>query len=171
MILTNEYDKTADSADKVTEAMKAQKKAAQDAAKAIVDDLEKSLQSAESQLDSVKNKFNDLKDTISGSVTDVIDFGGALESGNFIQGLVSQANAAKTFADKVKQLIQLGLSERGIRQVLDAGFESGTLIADQIILGGSTVVQQINELVASVAAVADEVGVAGCSEFLSGWCR
>ena len=163
--LTNEYDKTADSADKVTEAMKAQKKAAQDAAKAIVDDLEKSLQSAESQLDSVKNKFNDLKDTISGSVTDVIDFGGALESGNFIQGLVSQANAAKTFADKVKQLIQLGLSERGIRQVLDAGFESGTLIADQIILGGSTVVQQINELVASVAAVADEVGVQGAQNF------
>jgi len=163
--LTNEYDKTADSADKVTEAMKAQKKAAQDAAKAIVDDLEKSLQSAESQLDSVKNKFNDLKDTISGSVTDVIDFGGALESGNFVQGLVSQANAAKTFADKVKQLIQLGLSERGIRQVLDAGFESGTLIADQIILGGSTVVQQINELVASVAAVADEVGIQGAQNF------
>jgi predicted nucleic acid-binding Zn-ribbon protein len=163
--LTNEYDKTADSADKVTEAMKAQKKAAQDAAKAIVDDLEKSLQSAESQLDAVKNKFDDLKDTISGSVTDVIDFGGALESGNFVQGLVSQANAAKTFADKVKQLIQLGLSERGIRQVLDAGFESGTLIADQIILGGSTVVQQINELVASVAAVADEVGIQGAQNF------
>lgn len=163
--LTAEMDRVAGSSDQVTEAMKAQRKAAQDAAKAIVDDLEKSLQSAESQLDAVKNKFDDLKDTISGSVTDVIDFGGALESGNFVQGLVSQANAAKTFADKVKQLIQLGLSERGIRQVLDAGFESGTKIADQIILGGTTVVQQINELVASVAAVADEVGIQGAQNF------
>jgi hypothetical protein len=145
--------------------MKRQKKAAQDAAKAIVDDLEHSLQSAEKALDDVKSKFDDLQSTISGSVTDVIDFGGALESGNFMQGLVNQANAAKIFADKVKQLVQLGLSERGLRQVLDAGFESGTLIADQIILGGTTVVQQINELVASVAAVADEVGLQGAQNF------
>jgi uncharacterized protein YjbJ (UPF0337 family) len=163
--LTDEMDKLAGSSDKVTEAMKRQKKAAEDAAKAIVDDLEKSLQSAERALDDVKSKFDDLQGTISGSVTEVIDFGGALESGNFMQGLVNQANAAKTFADKVKQLVQLGLSERGLRQVLDAGFESGTLIADQIILGGTTVVQQINELVASVAAVADEVGLQGAQNF------
>ena len=163
--LTNEMNNMAESSDKVTEAMKRQKQAAQDAAKSIVDDLEKSLQSAEQQLDDVKSKFDDLQSTISGSVTEVIDFGGALESGNFIQGLVSQANAAKTFADKVKQLVQLGLSERGLRQVLDAGFESGSLIADQIILGGTTIVQQINDLVASVAAVADEVGIQGAQNF------
>lgn len=163
--LTDEMDKLAGSSDKVTEAMKRQKKAAEDAAKAIVDDLEKSLQSAERALDDVKSKFDDLQGTISGSVTEVIDFGGALESGNFMQGLINQANAAKTFADKVKQLVQLGLSERGLRQVLDAGFESGTLIADQIILGGTTVVQQINDLVASVAAVADEVGIQAAQNF------
>jgi archaellum component FlaC len=151
--------------DKLTEAMKAQKKAAEDAAKAIVDNLEKSLQSAEKQLDDVKGKFDNLKDSISGSVTDVVDFGKALETGNFIQGLVGQATAARTFADKIKQLIQIGLSERGIRQVLDAGYESGTLIADQIITGGATVVEQINTLVDSLAVVADEVGMQGAQNF------
>jgi hypothetical protein len=145
--------------------MKAQKKAAEDAAKAIVDNLEKSLQSAEKQLDDVKGKFDNLKDSISGSVTDVVDFGKALETGNFIQGLVGQATAARTFADKIKQLIQIGLSERGIRQVLDAGYESGTLIADQIITGGATVVDQINTLVDSIAVVADEVGMQGAQNF------
>jgi hypothetical protein len=152
-------------ADKLTKAMEAQKKAAEDAAKAIVDNLEKSLQSAEKQLDDVKGKFDNLKDSISGSVTDVVDFGKALETGNFIQGLVGQATAARTFADKIKQLIQIGLSERGIRQVLDAGYESGTLIADQIITGGATVVEQINTLVDSLAVVADEVGMQGAQNF------
>jgi seryl-tRNA synthetase len=152
-------------ADKLTKAMEAQKKAAEDAAKAIVDNLEKSLQSAEKQLDDVKGKFDNLKDSISGSVTDVVDFGKALETGNFIEGLVGQATAARTFADKIKQLIQIGLSERGIRQVLDAGYESGTLIADQIITGGATVVDQINTLVDSIAVVADEVGMQGAQNF------
>jgi hypothetical protein len=163
--LTDQMDKTTQATDEVTEAMKKQKKAAQDAAKAIVDDLEKSLQSAERQLDDVKGKFDSLKDSISGSVTDVVDFGAALETGNFIQGLVGQATAARSFADKIKQLIQIGLSERGIRQVLDAGFESGTLIADQIISGGATVVEQINTLLDSIAVVADEVGMQGAQNF------
>lgn len=163
--LTGEYDDLTKSSDKVTDTMKKQKKAAQEAAKAIVDDLEKSLSSAEKQLDDVKGKFDNFKDTISGSVDNVINFGGALESGNFIQGLVGQATAARTFADKIKQLIQIGLSERGIRQVLDAGYESGTKIADQIIQGGTTIVQQINELLASVASVAEEVGAQGAQNF------
>ena len=165
----DDYDiataKATKQADKLTKAMEAQKKAAEDAAKAIVDNLEKSLQSAEKQLDDVKGKFDNLKDSISGSVTDVVDFGKALETGNFIEGLVGQATAARTFADKIKQLIQIGLSERGIRQVLDAGYESGTLIADQIITGGSTVVDQINTLVDSIAVVADEVGMQGAQNF------
>ena len=165
----DDYDiataKATKQADKLTKAMEAQKKAAEDAAKAIVDNLEKSLQSAEKQLDDVKGKFDNLKDSISGSVTDVVDFGKALETGNFIEGLVGQATAARTFADKIKQLIQIGLSERGIRQVLDAGYESGTLIADQIITGGATVVDQINTLVDSIAVVADEVGMQGAQNF------
>ena len=59
----------------------------------------------------------------------------------------------------------MGLSERGIQQVLDAGFEAGTKIADEIISGGATMVQQINTLVSAVDIVAEQVGNYGADVF------
>jgi hypothetical protein len=79
--------------------------------------------------------------------------------------LADQATQATEFADKVKKLVVLGLNERAIRQVLDAGFEAGSKIADSIIIGGSTVVEQINTLVDSVFSVADQVGQFGAVAF------
>jgi LysM repeat protein len=131
----------------------------------IVNNLQTSLSSAENSLSAVTNKFEDLNNTISSSVTDVIDFGKAIETENFIDAITKQAQDATSFADKVKQLIVLGLSERGIRELLDAGFEAGSLIADQLIAGGTTVVQQINTLLDSVNLVAETVGRLGAQTF------
>lgn len=131
----------------------------------IVNNLQDSLNSAESALDSVRNKFDDLRDTISNSVTDVVDFGAAIETENFLQAIESQASGAKSFAEKVKQLIQLGLSERGIRELLDSGYEAGSLIADQLIAGGTTIVNQVNTLLDSVDSVAKTVGQLGAETF------
>jgi hypothetical protein len=131
----------------------------------VVNNLQSSLSSAESSLDSVKNKFQDFKDTISGSVTGIIDFSSALESGDFLKALLNQAQNATTFADKVKQLINMGLSENAIRHVLDAGYEAGSLIADQIIAGGTEVVNQVNTLLAAVESVAVSVGELGAATF------
>jgi hypothetical protein len=131
----------------------------------IVNNLQTSLSSAENSLSAVTNKFEDLNNTISTSVTDVIDFGKAIETENFIEAITKQAQDATSFADKVKQLIVLGLSERGIRELLDAGFEAGSLIADQLIAGGTTVVQQINTLLDSVNLVAETVGRLGAQTF------
>jgi hypothetical protein len=127
--------------------------------------LEESLRSAENQLDSARGKFNEFKNAIAGNITGLLDFAKASEGDNFVQGLVGQAADATAFANKVKQLIQLGLSERGITEVLNAGFEAGTRIADELIAGGSTVVQQVNTLLASVASVADQVGDFGARQF------
>lgn len=131
----------------------------------VVNNLQDSLSSAESSLDSVTSKFNDLRDAISGSVTDVVDFGAAIETEDFLKTITAQADSAKTFADKVKQLIVLGLSERGIRELLDSGFEAGNLIADQLIAGGATIVNQVNTLLGSVQTVADAVGEFGAATF------
>jgi hypothetical protein len=131
----------------------------------IVNNLQTSLSSAENSLNDVTNKFEDLRNTISGSVTDVVDFGKAIETENFIEAITKQAQDATSFADKVKQLIQIGLSERGIRELLDAGFEAGSLIADQLIAGGATVVRQINTLLDSVNMVAETVGTLGAETF------
>jgi hypothetical protein len=141
------------------------KDAAKSAAQAIVDNLEDSLRKAESALEDVKGKFNDFKGAIGNTITGILDFGKAAESEDFLKGLADQATKATLFADKVKQLVVLGLNERAIRQVLDAGFDAGSKIADSIIIGGSTVVQQINTLVDSIFTVADQVGEFGAVAF------
>lgn len=146
-------------------AMGKAKDAAKKAAQTIVDNLEDSLRKAESALDDVKGKFDNFKNAIGSTVTGILNFGKAAESEDFLKGLAEQATQATTFADKVKKLVVLGLNERAIRQVLDAGFEAGSKIADSIIIGGSTVVQQINTLVDSVFTVADQVGEYGAIAF------
>ena len=152
-------------ADKLKIALQDLRQAAVDADQKVVFNLNDSLRSAESQLDSAKSKFNDFKNAISGTVSGILDFGKAADESDFLEGLMQQAADATDFADKVKRLIQLGLSERGIQQVLDAGFEAGTRIADQLIAGGQTIINQVNELLNTVDAVAEAVGVLGAEEF------
>jgi hypothetical protein len=86
-------------------------------------------------------------------------------STSFLDALNAQADNATLFADKVKQLIRLGLSPQALTEVLAAGVESGMLIADSIIAGGETIVTQINSLVASVQDVADAVGIEAADAF------
>ena len=163
--LTEELEKETGALGKTTEALKKVKQAAKDAAQVIVDNLEDSLQRAESALDDVRGKFNNFKDAIGSTITGILNFGKAAESENFLQGLAKQAENATDFANKVKQLVVLGLNERGIRQVLDAGFEAGSQIADEIIAGGATMVQQVNTLVDSIFGVAEQVGDFGAVAF------
>jgi len=158
-------EKLADKASKAKEALKKMKEAAKDAAQAVVDNLEASLSSAESKLEDAKNAFMGFKNGIMDSVKGVVSFGKAIEEGDFFKNLTDQAASATNFAGKVQKLIALGLSERGIQQVLDAGFEAGTKIADEIISGGATMVQQINTLVSAVDIVAEQVGDYGADVF------
>ena len=171
-ILDNDAKRLADETEdltkglnKNTDALKKVKEAAKDAAQVIVDNLEESLRKAESGLDDVKGKFDSFRDAITGTITGILNFGRAAESENFLQGLATQAQNATDFANKVKQLVVLGLNERGIRQVLDAGFEAGGQIADEIIAGGATIVQQVNTLVDSIFGVAEQVGEFGAVAF------
>jgi hypothetical protein len=76
---------------------------------------------------------------------------------SFIQVLQDQANLASSFAGKVQTLISMGLQPSAITQVLSAGAEAGSQIADEIISGGSTIVNKVNELTASVESVAKMV--------------
>jgi uncharacterized phage infection (PIP) family protein YhgE len=130
-----------------------------------VEALKESLGKAEQKLDEARGKFNAFKDSITGAITGVINFGKAAESDTFLKGLTDQANAATSFADKVKKLVQLGLSERAINEVLKSGFDAGSKIADEIIAGGATIVDEVNTLLASVDVVADQVGTFGAEQF------
>ena len=161
----NDLKKTSDAADKAKKALQQMKDALVQLRTEAVNKLESSLKNAESQLDSARSKFNDFKNAIAGNITGILNFEKATEGENFLQGLIGQAADATSFANKVKELIQLGLSERGIQELLSAGFEAGTKIADELIAGGSTVVQQVNTLLSSVQSVAEQVGNFGATQF------
>ena len=151
--------------EKSSEELKKVKEAAKGAAQVVVDNLEDALRKAESALDDVRGKFTNFKNAIGSTITGILDFGKAAESEDFLKGLADQATKATLFADKVKQLVVLGLNERAIRQVLDAGFDAGSKIADSIIIGGATVVNQVNTLVDSIFNVANQVGEFGAVAF------
>jgi biopolymer transport protein ExbB/TolQ len=151
--------------EKTSEELKKVREAAKNAAQVVVDNLEDALRKAESALDDVRGKFTNFKNAIGSTITGILDFGKAAESEDFLKGLADQATKATLFADKVKQLVVLGLNERAIRQVLDAGFDAGSKIADSIIIGGATVVDQVNTLVDSIFNVADQVGEFGAVAF------
>jgi hypothetical protein len=163
--LTDTTEKSTKATKNTDKALKSLNDAAIKAAQDGVNKLEESLRNAQNALDDVQGKFDDFKSTLVDGITGVIDFNSAVEDGDFLAGLVTQANNAKSFAEKVKTLIQLGLSERSLREVMRAGYESGTLIADQIIAGGVTVVRQVNELVGAVDDLANIVGQSGAETF------
>jgi hypothetical protein len=133
----------------------------------IQDRFSNALSEAQSQLDDAKQAFNDFKNSISSTITGTINFASAVEETDFLTGLEAQASKAIQFSDRVNKLLTLGLSERGIQEVLNAGADAGIAIADQIIAGGSTVVVKVNELLNSVATVADQVGLQGANMFYS----
>jgi hypothetical protein len=151
--------------EKTSEQLKKVREAAKNAAQVVVDNLENSLRQAEKALEDVRGKFNNFKDAIGSTISGILNFGKAAESENFLKGLTDQAAQATLFADKVKQLVVLGLNERAIREVLKSGFEAGSKIADEIIAGGTTIVRQVNSLVDAVDSVADQVGVFGAQTF------
>ena len=159
--------------DKVGNAAKTTSKAVAgigDAAKASKDKIAAFTQELAKQngvLDSARDAFTSFKSTVRDTLTGIIDFSAAAtaESGSFIENLVAQAAKAADFGAKVKTLLSMGLSESAIGQVLAAGADAGIKIADEIIAGGATVVDQVNTLISATASVAEELGTSAATQF------
>jgi hypothetical protein len=142
---------------------------ATDKATEAIDQFQQKLSAAKDVLQSAKDKFVEFAKSVSGAVKSVINFGTAAtaETGSFLENLISQADKAKEFAKRIAKLIELGLNESAITQVLDAGAEAGMKIADEIIAGGSTVVDQVNQLLSATESLAEQVGQYGADAFYS----
>jgi hypothetical protein len=125
------------------------------------------LSKANGVLDNAREAYASFKSSVAETLTGILDFGAAAtaETGSFIENLVAQAAKAADFGSKVKQLLAMGLSESAIQQVLAAGADAGTKIADEIIAGGATVVNQVNSLITATQTVADSVGESAASQF------
>lgn len=123
------------------------------------------LDNARQKLSDIKAEYDSFKSSVKGSITSILNFSSLAEEATFLDTLTSQAEQAKTFGGKIQQLLTLGLSKNAIQIVLDSGFEVGSRIADEIIAGGQTVVNQVNNLVNSVNAVAEAVGTTLADNF------
>jgi len=127
----------------------------------------KALSDANQVLADSKQKFKDYASSVTSSITGVINFSSAAtaETGSFLENLIAQATKAQDFGAKVRTLLSMGLSETAIGQVLAAGADAGTKIADEIIAGGATVVDQVNTLISATESVAVALGESAASQF------
>lgn len=136
-------------------------------ATAALTKMNNKLTAAREKLAAAKEAFASFRDGVKDSINSLLNFGDAAnaETGTFLQNLRAQAAGIVSFAGKVQQLIAMGLSESAIQQVLAAGAEAGTKIADELIAGGATAIAETNALVASVNTAATALGQAGATAF------
>jgi len=125
------------------------------------------LSAAREKLAQAKKAFASFRDGVRDSINGLLNFGDAAKdgTGSFLKNLRAQAAGIVSFAGKVQRLIQMGLSETAIQQVLAAGAEAGGRIADELIEGGASAIAETNRLVASVNSAATSLGQQGAAAF------
>jgi len=84
----------------------------------------------------------------------------------FFDTLAKQAEKAKKFGELVSRLIAGGLSETALSQVLAAGVDGGTAIAEEI-LGSADGVLKANTLTQSMTDLADNMGKRAAAKYYS----
>ena len=114
--------------------------------------------------------FTNFKNSVVSSITQAFSYGDAYNAAkeavtSFLDALKAQAEDAVGFADRIKQLVILGLSPEALQQVLAAGVTAGTGIANELISGGATAIDETNRLVESATNAAAEVGELAASAY------
>jgi hypothetical protein len=131
----------ADASDDVAKAQKA-------VAKAIADSDPEGLTKAYEDLAVANKKLSDAQATPK----------------TFLDNLKVQANKVKDFGVLVNRLLAAGLSESALQQVLAAGVDGGTAIAQEL-LGSAGAILEANALTADVQSIADTVGANSAKQF------
>jgi len=149
----------------------------EDARGRAIEGIKRIRQGLKDELDATRQEFDDFSVNVSNAITGAIDFAAADsmtkvgENGEevgmtFLEGLQAQAEKAREFATKIQELITAGLSQEAITQVLAAGVDAGTNIANELIEGGATAIDETNRLVQSTQEAADKVGLDAAQHFL-----
>lgn len=147
----------------------------------FVDNMKNLGQSISDGLTEAKDAFKNFRDEISSSVVQGFSLSGAFQvydsakkqakddglaySGSFLATLQESADKVTGFSAKVSQLLTAGLSETAIQQVLSAGTDAGSSIADELIGGGVTAIEKANGLVLATQAAADRLGLEAANKF------
>jgi hypothetical protein len=139
----------------------------------IKDKLTDALDNAKDQLKDAQNAFTDFGKSVADGITEGFSFADAKDAGvetggGFLAGLKDQVAGVKQYATNVDTLLQRGLSEQALSQVLQAGADAGAAIAAELVAGGQEAITGpggVNELVATVQGVADKLGLDSAGRF------
>jgi uncharacterized protein YukE len=139
----------------------------------INDKLADALDEAKDQLEDAQDAFKDFGQSVADGIKAGFSFSDAKEAGvetggGFLAGLRDQVEGVKQYATNVDLLLQRGLSQQALTEVLNAGAEAGAAIAKELIEGGQDAVtgpNGVNALVSTVQQVADKLGLDSASRF------
>jgi hypothetical protein len=139
-------------------------------AKAFKDKLGEALTEAKDALKTAKDAFDGFATSVADGLKSAFSFADAQDAGKetgggFLQGLRDQVAGIVGYTKKVDDLLTMGLSQDALAQVLAAGQDAGTAIADQLIAGGSAAITETNALVESTNAAANKVGMNAASRW------
>lgn len=140
-------------------------------AAALKDKLTEAVDNAKGVLKDAQQAFIDFATSTADSIKQAFSFSdaqtaGTEAGGGFLDGLKSQVAGIVAYTDKLQALLQTNLSRDAFQMVLDAGQEAGSAIADQLIAGGQTAIDETNSLVDAATRAADKVGLNGASKWL-----
>jgi TP901 family phage tail tape measure protein len=122
----------------------------------------------------IERDYTGMVTTVTNAIMGALDFNAALpevdENGErvgktFIEKLQEQAELATGFAARIRTLIAEGLSLEAIQMVVAAGVTAGTKIADELIDGGATAIDETNRLIESTQLAANAIGVDAADHF------
>jgi hypothetical protein len=164
-------DAAAGKVETFTPAVGGAKKEVESFAAALKDKLGEAVDKAKDGLKTAQDAFTDFAKTAADSIKQAFSFAdaqtaGTETGGGFLAGLKSQVEGIIGYTDKLQALLQTNLSREAFQMVLDAGQEAGSAIADQLIAGGQTAIDETNSLVDAATRAADKVGLNGASKWL-----
>ena len=84
-----------------------------------------------------------------------------------LNAMQTEADKATAFADKIKELVKLGLSYDNIQNVIGAGRDAGTSIADALIAGGKDAIDKANAIQESLKTAATTAATAVSGSYFS----
>jgi uncharacterized protein YukE len=139
----------------------------------INDKLADALDEAKDQLEDAQDAFKDFGQSVADGIKAGFSFSDAKEAGvetggGFLAGLRDQVDGVKQYATNVDLLLQRGLSQQALTEVLNAGAEAGAAIAAELVAGGQEAItgpNGVNALVDTVQQVADKLGLDSASRF------
>ena len=145
-------------------------KSVKEAADALNKEMAQALEGAKDRVEKAKKAFDDYANSVADVIRTALDFGAAFEEGGedagltFFSALQKQADKAKEFAGLVEQLLASGLSQEALQQVIDAGIDSGSAIAKELLQSSENVLRA-NKLVEETNKIAEQIGILSANKF------